>query len=111
MSPRKVQRISSNTNVTVNDQGTLFIATAAAVFTLPTAAHGLSFRFVQTADADMSISGTGLVHNGSATATSVAFSTTSHKIGSHALVECVYTGTSTLKWIVTNLGGTTATVS
>lgn len=111
MAPRKVQRVSSNTSVAADDQGTLFIATAAVTFTLPTAAHGLSFRFVQTADAAMSISGSNLVHDGNAAASSVAFTTSSHKIGSQALVECVYTATNTLKWIVSNLGGTAATVS
>jgi hypothetical protein len=42
---------------------------------------------------------------------SVTFGTTSEKIGSHVLVECLYTAAGTLKWLVTNLGGTTATVA
>ena len=30
------------------------------------------------------------------------------KIGSQVLVECVYTATGTLRWVVSNIGGTTA---
>ena len=41
----------------------------------------------------------------------MTFSTASEKIGSHVLVECIYTADSTLKWLVSNLGGTTATVA
>jgi hypothetical protein len=112
MQPRSIQRVSSNMNVAVNDQGTLFIATAAVTFTLPAAAHGLSFRFLQAADNDLTIAGSSnLIHKGSAGASSVAFTTSNQKIGSQVLVECVYTAASTLRWIVTNLGGTSATVT
>ena len=52
-----------------------------------------------------------IVAKGNAAANSVTFSTASEKIGSHVLVECVYVGTSTLKWLVTNLGATTPTVA
>lgn len=112
LAPRGVYRKSTNYTVTAADNGLLFIATGAATFTLPTKANGLAFRITQTVDSDLTISGSSdLIHKGSAAASSVAFSTVGQKIGSQVLVECVYTGTGTLKWPVTNLGGTTATVS
>jgi hypothetical protein len=112
MHPRGVYRKSTNYTVVAADSGLLFLATGAANFTLPTKQNGLAFRFLQTADANLVITGSSdIVHKGSAAASSVTFSTASEKIGSHALVECVYTATNTLKWIVSNLGGTTATVA
>lgn len=112
MHPRGIYRKSTNYTVTANDNGLLFLATAAVTFTLPTKQNGLAFRFAQTADSNLVISGGGsIIHKGNASATTVTFSTASEKIGSHVLVECIYTATSTLKWLVTNLGGTTATVA
>jgi len=113
MHPRGVYRKSENYSVTASDNGLLFVATAAVTFTLPTPQNGLAYRFLQTADADLVIaSGLGnLVHKGNAAASQVAFNTTSQKIGSQVLVECLYTATDTLRWVVTNLGGTAATVS
>ena len=113
MHPRGIYRKGANYVVTAADNGLLFLATAAVSFTLPTKQNGLAFRFFQTANADLTIStgGSDIIHKNSAAATSVAFSTANQKIGSHALVECVYTDTDTLAWIVSNLGGTTATVT
>lgn len=112
LEPRGIYRKSANYAVTAADHGLLFLATAEVTFTLPAKQNGLAFRFFQTADADLMIAGSGdLVHKHSAAADSVAFSTAMQKIGSHALVECVYTDTGTLKWLVSNLGGTTATVA
>jgi hypothetical protein len=112
MHPRGVYRKSGSYLVTAADNGLLFLATDAATFTLPSKQNGLAFRFFQATNNDMTINGSSdIVHKGSASASSVAFSTSSEKIGSHALVECVYTAANTLKWIVSNLGGTTATVS
>jgi len=112
MHPRGVYRKSSDYTVTADDNGLLFIATAGVTFTLPTKENGLAFRFLQTADADMVISGSSdIVHKNNASAGTVTFGTASQKIGSHALVECMYTAAGTLKWIVSNLGGTTATVA
>ncbi len=113
MHPRGIYRKAANYVVTAADNGLLFLASAAVSFTLPTKQNGLAFRFFQTANADLTIttSGSDIIHKNSAAASSVAFSTASQKIGSHALVECVYTDTDTLAWIVSNLGGTTATVS
>ena len=112
MHPRGVYRKSTNYTVLAADNGLLFLATAAATFTLPTKQNGLAFRFLQTADANLVISGSAdIIHKNNAAANTVTFSTASEKIGSHVLVECVYTAASTLKWIVSNLGGTTATVA
>lgn len=112
MHPRGVNRKSTDYTVVAADNGMLFVATGAANFTLPTKENGLAFRFVQTADANLVITGAAdLVHKGNAAVNTVTFSTTSEKIGSQVLVECMYVGASTLKWIVTNLGGTTATVA
>jgi hypothetical protein len=112
MHPRGIYRKSANYTVVADDNGLLFLADVAVTFTLPTKANGLAFRFAQTADANLVIAGSSdIVHKGSAAASSVTFSTASEKIGSHVLVECLYTAASTLKWLVTNLGGTTATVA
>ncbi len=112
MHPRGIYRKSTNYTVVAADNGLLFLATAAATFTLPTKANGLAFRFAQTADANLVISGSAdLIHKGNAAANTVTFSTSSEKIGSHVLVECLYTAAGTLKWLVTNLGGTTASVA
>lgn len=113
MHPRGVYRKSANYAVTAADNGLLLVATAAVTFTLPAAENGLAFRFLQTADADMAIASAAanIIHKGNAGASQVAFSTSSQKAGSQVLVECLYTGAGTLKWIVTNLGATTATVT
>lgn len=112
LAPRGIYRKSTNYTLTAADNGLMFLATGAATFTLPTKQNGLTYRIAQLADNDLTISGSSdLVHKGNAGASSVAFSTANQKIGSQVLVECVYTTTGTLKWLVTNLGGTTATVS
>ena len=112
MHPRGIYRKSANYTVVAGDNGLLFLATAAVTFTLPTKANGLAFRFAQTADANLVIQGSAdLIHKGNAAASSVTFSTANEKIGSHVLVECLYTAAGTLKWLVSNVGGTTATVA
>ena len=112
MHPRGIYRKGGNYTVVPADNGLLFLATAAATFNLPAKQNGLAFRFLQTADANLVIQGASdLVHKGNAGATTVTFSTASEKIGSHVLVECLYPGTGVLKWLVSNLGGTTATVA
>jgi hypothetical protein len=112
MHPRGVYRKSADYTLTASDNGLLFLATAAVTFTLPTKENGLAFRLAQTADANLVLSGAAdLIHKGNAAASTVTFSTASEKIGSQVLVECLYTAAGTLKWLVTNLGGTTATVA
>lgn len=110
--PVGIESKAANYTVLAADNGKLFLATAAVTFTLPTAAAGLSFEFRQLADANLVISAaTSLNVDGNAGASTVTYSTASHKIGSHVRVDCVYTATSTLKWIVRNLGGTTMTIA
>jgi hypothetical protein len=110
--PRSVYRKAANYTLTAADHGAHFVATAAVSFTLPTKQNGLSFRFTQIADANLAIVGSSdLVVVNNAAASSVTCQTSSEKIGSQLLVECVYTAASTLKWIVTNLGGTTLTIA
>jgi len=112
MHPRGVYRKSSNYTVGAGDNGLLFIATAAVTFTLPTKQNGLAFRFLQTSDNNLVIAGSSdIIAKNNASASSVTFSTANEKIGSHVLVECMYVNTSTLKWVVTNLGATTPTVA
>jgi len=112
LAPRGVYRKTASYTLTTADNGLLFVVSGTATITLPTKANGLAFRVLQIADNDLTISGSSdLIHKGSAAASSVAFSTAGQKIGSQVLIECIYSATSTLKWLVTNLGGTTATVS
>lgn len=112
MYPRYVERKAADYTVLSADHGVLFVATAAVNFTLPTKANGLCYRFFQTADANLVITGSSdIIIKGNATASTLTCSTSSEKIGSHILVECVYTATSTLRWIASNLGSTTITVA
>jgi hypothetical protein len=112
MHPRGVYRKSANYTVVAADNGLMFLATAAVTFTLPAKQNGLAFRFAQTFDGNLVISGAGdIIHKNNASANTVTFSTAGEKIGSQVLVECVYTNTGTLKWLVSNVGGTTATVA
>lgn len=112
MHPRGVYRQASNRTVLAADNGLLFVATTAVNFTLPAKENGLAFRFLQTADANLVITGsTDIVVTNNVSASSVTFSTSNQKIGSQVLVECMYINTNTLKWIVTNLGGTTMTIA
>jgi hypothetical protein len=112
MHPRGIYRKSANYTVTSTDNGLLFLATAAVTFTLPTKQNGLAFRFAQTADANLVIQGSAdIIAKGNAAANTVTFSTASEKIGSHVLVECIYTAAGTLKWLLSNIGGTTPTVA
>ncbi len=110
MHPRGVYRKGANYTVTVQDNGLLFLATAAVNFTLPAKQNGLAFRFLQTADADMAIIGVAdIVYRNSASNSSLTFSTAGQKLGSHVLIECMYTAANTLKWVASNLGDTTIT--
>jgi len=112
MHPRGIYRKSANYTVTQNDNGLLFLATAAVTFTLPAKQNGLAFRFAQTADANLVIAGAAdIIAKGNAAASTITFSTANEKIGSQVLVECLYVNTGTLKWLVTNLGATTPTVA
>lgn len=112
--PIGTKEVAVDTTVTASDNGVLFVATAAATFTLPTKAVGLSFEFLQTADANMVIASAGsaddIIVDGDAGADSITYSTASHKIGSRNRMTCIYVGGS-LKWVTQNLGGTTMTIA
>lgn len=107
-----IREVAKAANYTVlsTDNGTQFNATTGAVtFTLPTLAAGLRFMFYNEVDAAMTITsaaGNDIFADGHAAASSVAFSTASHKIGSCAMVVANAAGTA---WRLYNLGGTTAT--
>jgi hypothetical protein len=111
---RKVQQTAVDVTVVAADNGDLFVATAAATFTLPTKEHGLSFEFLQTADANMIVASAGsaddIIADGDAGADTLTFSTASHKIGSRVRLNCIYVGAN-LRWIAENLGGTAMTVA
>lgn len=96
-----------------NDNRKLLVATAAVNFTLPVTKLGLAFRFLQTADANLVITATSkLIQDNTLVGSTATFSTGSHKKGSHVSVECIDSdGAGTLKWIVTNLGGTTMVIA
>ena len=109
---RRVLTKSTDYTVVAADNGTLFIATGAANFTLPTKAVGLVYEFVQTANSNLVITGSSdIIADGNAAVSTITCSTSSHKIGSRVRVECVYTAAATLKWIAANLGGTTLTLA
>lgn len=109
---RKVVAKTADYTVTPNDAGTLFTnrgASGAVVFTLPAAAAatGIEFEFAVVANQNVTIAAPAdtLVAFNDATATSIAFSTTSEKVGSN--VRVVSDGTS---WISSvHLAAETAT--
>lgn len=106
---------ASNYTVVAADNGVCFLATTGAVtFTLPTKAPGLAYEFYNTVDANMVVSSAGsaddIIAIGDAAGDTITFSTSNQKIGSHCRVVCAYLGGS-LKWLASNLGGTTATVA
>lgn len=106
--------VSKAANYTVPDgtpSGTVFKATAAAVFTLPAppASAGAKYTFINAADADMGVktaTADTLITNGDVAADSVTFSTAAHKIGGR--VECWCDGT---KWYAFNASDCTMTVA
>lgn len=87
---RKTKSISANYTITAADDGTLFVMKAAATFTLPTLAVGLSFGFFSEADANMTIAGPSSPDNiitfNDLAADSVAYSTSGEKIGAACVV-------------------------
>lgn len=96
--------------LTAADSGTLFYLDGAGNFTLPTIAAGLIFGFYQRADANLVVTSPGssdlIVAIGDAAADTVTFSTASAKIGSAAVVMA---SKDLTKWLLFNVGGTTAT--
>ena len=113
---REVVKTSSYT-VVAADAGTLFMTTGASgavTFTLPTKAAGLGpFEFLNMADQNMTVASAGsaddIVAMGDLGADSIAFSTSSQKIGGRVRLVCDASGT---KWLVENLSpGNTITVT
>lgn len=115
--PRSTLTAGTETNkaadytVVAGDSGTLFTASAAVNFTLPTLAANLIFEFLNLADSAMTVTsaaGTDIVWDNNASRSSLAFSTTSHKIGGHLVFKSNAAGT---KWYVTSLSPSTCTVT
>lgn len=107
----RVVNKAADYTVTAADHGTLFTASAAATFTLPTLAPGLHFMFYNTADSNMAVISAGsaddIITDGDAAADSVTFSTASHKIGGGVMVVANEAGT---KWLTFFMGAAPANV-
>lgn len=105
---------ASSFTVLKSQCGALFRTTGAVgavTFTLPAIEKGLVFGFYNDVDQNMIVVRAGsntILADGNAAATTLTFSTSSHKIGSACIVYADSTGT---KWLVHNLGGTAMTVS
>lgn len=97
---RKIQYVGGDLTVTAAMNGTLFLATAAVNFTLPTKAAGLHFGFMQLTDNNLVITSAGsaddLVTDGDLGADTITYSTSSHKIGATVLVMVA---PNLLKWL------------
>ena len=102
---------TANYTITKLENGTLFTNTgaeAAVVFTLPALSPFLYFRFMVTADQSVTVSsaaGDDMVVFNDATADSVAFSTSSEKIGGSLLIFSNSAGT---KWYVNQVSAGSA---
>ena len=103
--------------LTARDSGNLFTntgASGAVTFTLPTIAPNLFFAFRVVADQTVTIASAGsndnIVAYNDASADSVAFSTSSQKVGGGVILHSNQAGT---KWYVTNIsaGANTITVA
>ncbi len=106
---------TSDYTIVAADNGTLFTNTGASTsavnFTLPTLANGLYFRFLATDNGSLTVTsaaGSDMIIKNSATGSSVAFSTSSEKIGGSLLVFSNQAGT---KWFVNNLSAGSNTVT
>lgn len=102
---------AANYTVVAADNGTLFTASAAAVFTLPAVAPGLTFEFLNLADANVGVASASageIVWLHDVAANSLTFSTSSEKIGGRLRFRANAAGT---KWYVENLSINTVTVA
>jgi len=110
---RVVEKAADYT-VLAADNGKLFLATTGAVnFTLPAISAGLVFEFLNTVDANMTITSPtadNIIGDHDASLDSIAFSTSSHKIGGHVRVEAIYLG-GVLKWMTSFLSNPANTVT
>ncbi len=109
---QKFRYVSADYTVVAADSGTMFLATAAVTFTLPTKAAGLAFGFMQTADANMVVASAGsaddAITDGDAGADTITYSTSSHKIGATLLVEIAPDLT---KWLTFSLSENAQTIA
>ena len=113
--PMGVERVSATTKTLVAaDNGKHFVSLAAGNYTLPanTAANvGFTVMISQITDANLvitSAAGDDIVALNNIAADTVTFSTGGEKIGTRVMVQLIYTAASARRWIVHNLGGTTA---
>lgn len=103
-SPFPYKRVVAKTadyTVTAADNGTIFTnqgAAGAVTFTLPTIARGLSYTFAVEAGQTVTVAAAAntLVAYNNATATSIAFSTSSEKIGN---MLTVFPNATATKWL------------
>jgi hypothetical protein len=96
------QQVAVDTTITAAKSGTLYIATAAATFTLPTIAYGLEYQFLMAANANLAITGaaaTLIRDTSNLKGTTATFSTANSKLGAGAKVKAVYIG-ATLFWML-----------
>lgn len=108
---QRVEHKATDYTIVAADNGKKFFATAAATFTLSALKAGLEFEVEQTADANLSVAsaeGDNIVTIHDAATDSVAFSTSSQKIGARARVWSAYVN-GTLKWLIQIEPGFTAT--
>lgn len=111
--PWKQVFLAASKTITAADSGTEFICTAAATITLPalaSAGAGFRVRVVSIGNVDVAVTAPSgkLIADGSATSTTVTYSTSSHKIGSAVEVTILPDFT---KYLAINIGATAQTLS
>lgn len=110
---RTTKEVTADTTVTAAMNGALFIVNGSAqvTMTLPTAANGLTYQFLNVANQTMVIASgsANIIADGNAGVTSITYSTASHKIGSLTTLTCRYVN-GTLKWLCLD-GKTTQTLA
>ena len=111
---KRFQSKAASYTVVANDNFTLFDnvgATGAITFTLPALANGYLYGFRVQADQSVTVAsseGTNMIALNNVSANSVAFSTSSQKIGG---MVYVYTNPGATKWIVENASAGTNTIT
>ena len=100
--------IAGNTTIFAHDNGTLFVTSAAATFTLPAVAPDLQFGFFNEVDGDIVIDVAGsdkIVGDHSLIGVKLTANTGSHKIGAGCVVSANAAGT---RWRVRQAGAVAA---
>ena len=113
---KEIKAVTASRVVEAAENGTLFEVTGGSgvTFTLPAKAANLIYYFVNTVDQNMTVESAGslddIIAMHDAAADSIAFSTSSQKIGA---VLCVFANHDASKWIAMNLsaGANTATAA